>query len=168
MRIVRVSGYHNSGKTTVVQVICEGLQERGYTVSTAKAVHIEGWSIDQSEKDSKKHANAGAKTVGIIGLNESVLIFPNQKRTLEEMLPFFQTDYLVLEGFAAKPNIPNILCARNREDVDALVSPVTFCVSGLLSEGGSQEVSGLPVANARRDTEMILDLVEKHSQDLDE
>ncbi|MHA1448140.1 MAG: molybdopterin-guanine dinucleotide biosynthesis protein B, partial [Candidatus Hodarchaeales archaeon] len=155
-------GFHNSGKTTVIESILQELQHRGYSTSTIKNIHIEGWSIDQEGKDTKRHVRAGANMVGITADEETVLIFPGQKKSLNELIPFFTTDFLVLEGYQHREDIPNIICARSLDDIESLVTSLTFCISGLISDSiAKKHIKGIPVFNASRNRQEITDLVER-------
>ncbi|MFW9990958.1 MAG: molybdopterin-guanine dinucleotide biosynthesis protein B [Candidatus Odinarchaeota archaeon] len=168
MKLVRVSGFHNSGKTVVVEAIVRGLLERGFTVSTVKDIHVDGWSMDPNEnKDTKRHARAGASVVAVMAQEETVIIYPGQQKRLEDLLPHFQTDYLVLEGFRSRKDIPNITCARTDEDIHQLATPTTFGISGLVSEKISGKFTGIPVLNAFRDASLLVDLVEEHGQEIE-
>lgn len=163
MRLIRVTGFHNSGKTTVIENILQELQQRGYSVSTIKNIHIDGWSIDQDGKDTKRHVIAGAEIVGITASDETVLIFPGQKKSLAELIPFFNTDFLVLEGYQQREDIPNITCARSMDDIKSLVTNLTICISGIISDSINEKyINEVPVFNASRNGKEITDLVEKN------
>lgn len=161
MRLIRVTGFHNSGKTTVIESILQELQQRGYSVSTIKNIHIDGWSIDQDGKDTKRHVNAGAEVVGITASDETVLIFPGRKKSLTELIPFFNTDFLVLEGYQQRMDIPNIACVRTMDDIESLVTSLTICISGIISDLTKEKyIEEIPIFNASRNGKEITDLVE--------
>jgi len=166
MKILRVSGSHNSGKTTVVEAILKGLRKRGYSVSTVKDIHIDGWTIDHEGKDTRRHADAGSSAIGILAPEETVVIFPGQQKTVEQLFSFFETDFLVLEGFLSRIEVPGIICAKTEEEIRQVLAPGIFCISGLISERFPDSFAGIPVINALRNGEMIVDLVERWSKAL--
>jgi len=61
-RIYGVTGWKNSGKTTLVERLVTEITGRGLTVSTVKHAH-HGFDVDQPGKDSHRHRTAGATQV---------------------------------------------------------------------------------------------------------
>jgi molybdopterin-guanine dinucleotide biosynthesis protein MobB len=62
MRIYGVTGWKNSGKTTLVERLVAEITGRGITVSTLKHAHHD-FDVDQPGKDSHRHRAAGARQV---------------------------------------------------------------------------------------------------------
>jgi molybdopterin-guanine dinucleotide biosynthesis protein MobB len=62
MKIYGVTGWKNSGKTTLVERLVGEIASRGLTVSTLKHAHHD-FDIDQPGKDSHRHRAAGARQV---------------------------------------------------------------------------------------------------------
>ncbi len=62
MRIYGVTGWKNSGKTTLVERLVREMTGRGFTISTIKHAH-HGFDLDQPGKDSFRHRTAGAGQV---------------------------------------------------------------------------------------------------------
>lgn len=62
---VLVSGYSNSGKTTLMERLIPRLRARGLRVGTIKHAH-DGFQMDHPGKDSWRHARAGAAAVAVI------------------------------------------------------------------------------------------------------
>ncbi len=62
MKVYGVTGWKNSGKTTLVERLVAEITARGLTVSTLKHAH-HGFDIDQPGKDSHRHRAAGAAQV---------------------------------------------------------------------------------------------------------
>lgn len=65
-RIFGITGWKNSGKTTLAERLVRELTARGRTVSTVKHAH-HGFDIDKPGTDSFRHREAGAKEVAIVG-----------------------------------------------------------------------------------------------------
>ncbi len=68
MRVVGISGWKNSGKTTLVVALVNEFVRRGLRVSTLKHAH-HAFDIDSEGKDSHKHRSAGASEV-LVASNE--------------------------------------------------------------------------------------------------
>jgi len=62
MRVYGVTGWKNSGKTTLVERLVAEITGRGLTVSTIKHAH-HGFDADHPGKDSYRHRAAGAAQV---------------------------------------------------------------------------------------------------------
>lgn len=62
MRIYGITGWKNSGKTTLMERLVADITARGLTVSTLKHAH-HAFDVDQPGKDSFRHRAAGARQV---------------------------------------------------------------------------------------------------------
>jgi hypothetical protein len=62
MRLYGVTGWKNSGKTTLVERLVAEITGRGLSVSTLKHAH-HAFDVDQPGKDSHRHREAGARQV---------------------------------------------------------------------------------------------------------
>ena len=60
-----VTGWKNSGKTTLVSRLVAEITARGYSVSTVKHAH-HNFDIDQKGRDSYAHREAGAHEVALV------------------------------------------------------------------------------------------------------
>src|SRR5262249_31730816 len=61
-RVFGITGWKNSGKTTLTEKLVAELARRGWTVSTVKHAHHE-FDIDKPDTDSFRHRQAGATEV---------------------------------------------------------------------------------------------------------
>lgn len=163
MKILSVVGYHNSGKTTVVELIIAELTKGGYRVGSIKDIHIEGFSIDVEGKDTWRHKHAGSSIVGVSAINEASILFPHPLG-VDDLIPVFhhfETEVLVLEGFSkAYQDSPRIVCARQGDDSlikDHLTSK-TVAISGLISEERDR-FNEIPVLNVTRDAQALMEIV---------
>ena len=64
-RVFGITGWKNSGKTTLTERLVSELTRRGWRVSTVKHAHHE-FDIDQTGTDSFRHRLAGASEVAIV------------------------------------------------------------------------------------------------------
>ncbi len=62
MRVYGVTGWKNSGKTTLVEALVRNMTGRGLRVSTVKHAH-HAFDLDQVGKDSFRHREGGARQV---------------------------------------------------------------------------------------------------------
>ena len=64
-RVFGITGWKNSGKTTLVEKLVAELSRRGWTVSTVKHAHHD-FDIDKQGTDSFRHRQAGAAEVAVV------------------------------------------------------------------------------------------------------
>lgn len=156
MKIIGVYGFKKSGKTTVVTSIIRTLVKRGYSVSSAKSIHIEDFSLESEGTDTHKHHLSGAHRVGIVYPKGKVVLYYDQNN--EEFFNNFDSDYLILEGFRDY-KCPKILCARDENDIIKDLKKEVICISGLISND-IEEYKGIPVISYR-DIDKIIEIIEK-------
>lgn len=163
MKILTIIGYTNSGKTTTLLEIIKELVSRGYKVNTVKAIHVEGFSIDQEGKDSWRHQQAGATITATRSDKETAILY-QKSMSVKELLPYFKADFLVLEGFTKEKNIPKILCAKNVEEIDERFNESVFALSGIISND-LQEFNGIKIINGLTNIKELVDLIEVNAID---
>jgi molybdopterin-guanine dinucleotide biosynthesis protein B len=64
-RVFGITGWKNSGKTTLTEKLVAELARRGYSVATIKHAHHD-FDIDKQGTDSWRHRAAGAREVAIV------------------------------------------------------------------------------------------------------
>ena len=77
--VIGICGYHNSGKTTLIEKLIRRLRNEGYKIATIKNIPKK-FSIDTEGKDTWKHRHAGASVVVASSPDETAFIF---KRGME-------------------------------------------------------------------------------------
>lgn len=102
MKIYGVTGWKNSGKTTLVERLVAEITGRGFTVSTLKHAH-HGFDLDQPGRDSHRHRAAGAAQVLVASSARWALIAelrgapePPLTELLDRLDP---VDLVLLEGW---------------------------------------------------------------------
>ena len=97
-----VTGWKNSGKTTLVTKLLGEFTSRGYRVSTVKHAH-HGFDIDKPATDSFRHREAGASEVMIVSGNRWALMHelrgeaePPLEAALKRLSP---CDLVLVEGY---------------------------------------------------------------------
>lgn len=107
MRIFGITGWKNSGKTTLVEGVVRDLVRRGLRVATIKHAHHD-FDIDHPGKDSHRHRLAGAGEVIVASAKRWALIHelrdeaePDLAALLAKLSP---CDLVIVEGFKREPH----------------------------------------------------------------
>lgn len=97
-----VTGWKNSGKTTLVEALVSELTRRGFTVATVKHAHHD-FDIDKEGTDSFRHRQAGAREVAIVSDRRWALMHELQGEAephLEDILARLSpADIVLVEGY---------------------------------------------------------------------
>jgi molybdopterin-guanine dinucleotide biosynthesis protein B len=101
-RIFGITGWKNSGKTTLTEKLVAELVRRGWKVSTVKHAHHD-FDIDKPGADSFRHRQAGATEVAIVSGNRWALMHElrgEDEPTLEAILSrLAPSDIVIVEGY---------------------------------------------------------------------
>lgn len=116
-KVFGVTGWKNSGKTTLVSALVAEFTRRGLTISTVKHAH-ESFDIDHAGTDSHSHRKAGAQEVALVSNSRWALMHeiksqgaaPSLNQILSKLAP---CDLVLVEGFKNSP-IPKIECIREQ------------------------------------------------------
>jgi molybdopterin-guanine dinucleotide biosynthesis protein B len=141
-----VTGWKNSGKTTLVTRLVTEFTRRGYRVSTVKHAHHE-FDIDKPATDSFRHREAGAAEVMIVSGNRWALMHelrgdaePPLEAALGRLSP---CDLVLVEGYKREGH-PKIearrRAARQTEPLAPADSSILAVAADHPADGG-----GLPV-----------------------
>lgn len=119
-KIFGISGWKNSGKTTLTTALIAEFTTRGFTVSSVKHAHHE-FDVDQAGTDSFKHRKSGASEVMLSSSKRFALMHevgddaePDLKELLAKMRP---VDLVLVEGFKSS-DIPKIQTIREQSLVN--------------------------------------------------
>ena len=97
-----VTGWKNSGKTTLVEALVSELSRRGWTVATVKHAHHD-FDIDKEGTDSFRHRKAGAREVAIVSDRRWALMHELRDEAeprLEDVLAHLSpADIVLVEGY---------------------------------------------------------------------
>lgn len=108
MKVIAVIGFHNSGKTTLIEQIIPLLKERGYRVCYLKH-DPKAHGITDKEGSDTYRVSRYVEKAGLLSPNKLTLW--DRKRTyLWNVLESYFTDcdIVILEGFKNVENIPKI------------------------------------------------------------
>lgn len=101
-RVFGITGWKNSGKTTLTERLTAELTRRGRKVSTIKHAH-HAFDIDKEGTDSFRHRGAGATEVAIVSGNRWALMHElrgEEEPTLDAILArLAPCDIVLIEGY---------------------------------------------------------------------
>jgi len=157
-KVIGISGYKNTGKTTLVEGLVRLLTARGYRVATVKHAH-HAFDIDHSGRDSFRHRQAGAREVAVVSRRMWTIVHSLAQESepdLDEVLAKIgPADLVIVEGYK-RSSLPKI---EVRDP--ALPHPRLDNADGsviAIATTGPLEGESLPVF-ARDDVEAIADFV---------
>jgi len=133
VRVYGITGWKNSGKTTLVERLVAEIVGRGLSVSTVKHAH-HGFDVDQPGRDSHRHRAAGASQVLVASSARWALMSelrgaaePPLGQLLERLDP---VDLVLVEGYK-RDRHPKIEAhrAENAQDLIASWDPTVEAVA---------------------------------------
>ncbi|MCI4453547.1 MAG: molybdopterin-guanine dinucleotide biosynthesis protein B [Thermodesulfobacterium sp.] len=148
-KFLALSGYHNSGKTTVGTYIVAKLSEKGYKVGVIKSTKETTEETDKPGSDTFKYRKAGAKQVVLFQRDRMTLFIEDIPKDKDEVFTlferlFFDYDLVILEGFKEWRDVPKIWLKRNDE------------------EGLPEGIENIQMVAEAKDKERILSFVEDY------
>jgi molybdopterin-guanine dinucleotide biosynthesis protein MobB len=134
MKVFGITGWKNSGKTTLVADLVRHMSGRGIRVSTVKHAHCD-FDIDRPGTDSFKHREAGARQVLLASSHRWALmqevgkiVEPELDELLQHLAP---VDLVIVEGFkmADHPKIQVVRPQNNTERLPPETHPIVAIAS---------------------------------------
>jgi len=108
--IIGVVGHKDSGKTRVVEGLVGFLSGKGFSVGTVKHIDHDS-SLEPLATDSRRHLDAGARTVVAVGENIVEALTSGGPRAIDLEAAvaehLFACDFVLVEGFK-KEGIPKV------------------------------------------------------------
>ncbi len=132
--LVGISGWHNCGKTVLVEALVRAMRLRGWRVAVIKhAAH--GLALDDADSDTGRAWAAGADAVLAISDEELFLRERCGQGTLDEALARLGPGYdvVLVEGFKREP-LPRVIiqmAGQKRLDESSAIAVVDCGESGL-------------------------------------
>jgi molybdopterin-guanine dinucleotide biosynthesis adapter protein len=100
--VIGITGWKNSGKTTLVEKLVAHFSEAGLRIATVKHAHHE-FDIDHAGTDSFRHRKSGAREVAIVSARRWALMHELQSEgepPLAEVLARLSPcDLVIVEGY---------------------------------------------------------------------
>ncbi|MBZ9810696.1 molybdopterin-guanine dinucleotide biosynthesis protein B [Mesorhizobium sp. BR1-1-9] len=160
-RLFGITGWKNSGKTTLTEKLVAELVGRGWTVSTVKHAHHD-FDIDKPGADSFRHRQAGAMEVAIVSANRWALMHelrgedePALEAILSRLAP---SDIVLVEGYKREAHLKietRRLDAKDRTPLSAGDPGIVAIAADFLIEDKSLPAFDLD------DVKSIADFVER-------
>lgn len=124
--IIALSGFHNSGKTTLGTYLVSELQQRGYRVFVLKSTKEEGLLTDSKGSDTWRYRRSGARAVGLLQRDLLTLYLDVSNVEKDELFHYLRRffgefDVILLEGFKDWKNIPKIWVLREEDRVEDIL-----------------------------------------------
>ena len=164
MKVFKINGVHNSGKTTTLEYIVRDLRYRGYSVASAKDFTDKNFCLDKEGQNTLRHRIAGSEAVIARGIKETGIFFQSHMH-VSEMLKYLNFDYFVLEDFE-NVLVPNIVTARTFEEADLFINDKTLAISGVVANQAEiKEYKGVPLYNGILSSRQLTDLIIEKVQD---
>ena len=118
MKVFGISGWKNSGKTSLVERLVAEFTNRGLKVSTIKHAHHE-FDVDHEGRDSFRHRTAGASEVLIASSKRWALMSELREEAEPTLLDLLNKlapcDLVLVEGYKGEP-MDRIECFRAEVD----------------------------------------------------
>jgi len=145
-KIFGVTGWKNSGKTTLVSALVREFSKRGYNVSTIKHAS-ESFNIDHEGADTHTHRLSGAGEVAVASPKRWAIMHETRdgetEIKLSEILSKLSPcDLVLIEGFKLEPH-PKIECIRE-ESKESVIYPKNKSIVALAT---SEDLQSSPLPN---------------------
>ncbi|MEJ6784617.1 molybdopterin-guanine dinucleotide biosynthesis protein B [Aminobacter sp. Piv2-1] len=162
-RVFGITGWKNSGKTTLTERLVTELTSRGWKVSTVKHAHHD-FDIDKAGTDSFRHRQAGASEVAIVSGRRWALMHElrgEDEPTLDDVLArLAPCDLVLVEGYKREGHMK--IEARRLEAKDR--SPLSVSDPAIVAIAADHPVDGEQVPAFRiDDISAIGDFIEARS-----
>ncbi len=128
MKTIGIIGYKKSGKTTLILKLAEELIKRGYRVAAIKHTNER---IDKPNTDTSRYQELLSQVAAIDP--EETVIFLKGKKNLEEIIPYWDMDIVLIEGFKGEKTFPKIVCLREESEKAQLFDGLQLCTAGFAS-----------------------------------
>ena len=142
MRVIGITGYKKSGKTTLTLKLSDELIKRGYKVAVVKHINED---LDLANSDTSKYKEILTQVAAITP--EESVIFLKNKKNLEEIIKYFEADIILIEGFKKEKTFPKIVCLREESEKAELFDGLQLCTVGFFSKDVSPKFCDFNILN---------------------
>ncbi|HIO41975.1 MAG TPA: molybdopterin-guanine dinucleotide biosynthesis protein B [Aquifex sp.] len=116
MKVFQIVGYHNSGKTTLVEFLAEELKKRGYRVGYVKH-DPKGKGITDKEGSDTHRVKPFTEKTALVSPG-CLTLWWFKDFSLREVLKFFEDlDVVLVEGFKTERGFPKIAVGEIEDDL---------------------------------------------------
>jgi molybdopterin-guanine dinucleotide biosynthesis protein B len=162
-RVLVITGFKESGKTSLIETLIGELRRRGHRVGAIKHT-IRPYPIDISGKDTWRYMEAGAEASALLTPEESAVFFHHPLDLNEAIHLLGDLDLVLLEGFKELDRVPRIIVAREMDEVKQLRNGLEIAVTGEIVRSTVKELE-IPLLDSNA-VEALADLVEEKSMPL--
>jgi molybdopterin-guanine dinucleotide biosynthesis protein B len=164
-RLFGITGWKNSGKTTMTAALVGELSRRGWTVSTVKHAH-HTFDIDHQHTDSWNHRQAGAHEVAIVSGKRWALMHENTERETQPPLDdivakLAPCDLVLVEGYKRETH-PKIEMRRAQSRTTEKLTESDPHIVAIVSDDPAAVEEALPVFS-HDEISKIADFIESRS-----
>jgi len=135
-----ITGWKNSGKTTLMERLIEEFTIRGLVVSAVKHAH-HSFDIDHVNRDSYKFRSAGSRRTAIVSRNRWAMIHELREEDeppLAEVLEHIGScDLILVEGYKRESTMK--IEVRNLENNNKILSKDDPNIVAVAFQGGMEE-----------------------------
>jgi molybdopterin-guanine dinucleotide biosynthesis protein B len=162
-KVFGISGWKNSGKTTLTSALIRELSARGYRVSSVKHAH-HNVDVDQEGTDSYKHRAAGASEVMLATSKRFALMHKIAEEEgefeLNDLLEkMSEVDLILVEGYKSS-DIPKIQTIRQVSLGNNGKEPINNIVAYATDMPKETELPVLDIDNVSMVANFIIDYME--------
>ncbi|MHA1577967.1 MAG: molybdopterin-guanine dinucleotide biosynthesis protein B [Candidatus Thorarchaeota archaeon] len=162
MRVFAISGFSNSGKTTLITSIVKELTNRGIEVITIKSTQEDAKPPDGT--DTSKHLEAGAKASVLIGPSSTMTTY-DRRLEFSEFAAHFDVDFVLVEGLKSS-QIPKIWIDNDEQVNLEKIAPRTVAV---VSRNPDSAILELPTGTEivqSSNIDRIIEIIEEFATEL--
>lgn len=154
MKAIRIIGYKNNGKTSLILKIGKELKKRKINFAIIKHTSDH---IDLNEKDSKKMGAVCKKR--IIFSNKETAFFINEGSNLQNLIGLLNEELIIIEGLKEEKTLPKIICCEDENTLKVLnQDSLGICVIS-----NNKIKTNLPIFCGKKDLNELVDLIIKKS-----
>lgn len=163
MRVIAVSGFSGTGKTTVLENLVKKLCQKGYSVSAVKS------SAEDIQPpkgtDTWRLLSAGASPVVFLGPSTTVARYKKRLDVIEA-LNTKESDFLLVEGMKQSV-IPKIWCMGKNQNLPEPIPIGTCAVITWDSKAIENVDEKIPIIESDR-IDQLVEIVEREAIDISE
>jgi len=182
MKALIFCGYHNTGKTTLIEKAVKRLTRRGYSVITIKHTPKGHKNFThKKESDTDLLLAAGSRVTIRVTRNTAVSyrILGREERhsaasLLHALLDENEGDFALIEGFKSYEGpIPRIIFGHTRQDIRKLLTQSTVAFSGWEIEDQSPHSLdtgtgfNIPYISTSLGADALADFIERHAREIE-
>jgi molybdopterin-guanine dinucleotide biosynthesis protein B len=153
-RVLAVSGFKNSGKTTLIERVLPLLADRGLSVAVIKR-DGHRFEADVPGADTRRFLQAGASGTAVFDYEKYMLVKNEAVSEHFLLTAFADADLILLEGFKTSP-WPKIEVLSGGPDF--VCDPVTLIAFAIPKGGAAPKCGGVP-AISRDDYAAFAELI---------